>query len=120
MVDDDHPEQPYLNAGFFVIRPSKDLFAYYESLLRVDGKFDPTFPEQNLLNYAHRRDGPMPWAPLGWRWNMNWPTMADFEGGARSFHAKYWDGYVLRLPSCARALADTYVPLSETRVTISN
>lgn len=87
------PPKPadYLNSGFFVFAPSIPLFEYYVSLLKLPNRFDPGFPEQNLLNYAHRREGNMPWAQLGWRWNMNWPTMRDFEGGARSFHAKYWD-----------------------------
>jgi len=89
----DIPPAPsdYLNSGFFVFTPSRQLFAYYVSLLKLPDRFNPTFPEQNLLNYAHRRDGNMPWNTLGWRWNMNWPTMRDLEGGAHSFHAKYWD-----------------------------
>lgn len=82
----------YLNAGFFVVSPSKSLLAYYLSLLAVEGKFDPGFPEQNLLNYAHRREGNMPWQPLWAGWNVNWPTERDWRAGARSFHAKYWDG----------------------------
>jgi len=93
----DHPYPPpttsdYLNCGFFVFTPSKVLFEYYLSLLRLPGRFDPGFPEQNLLNYAHRRDGNMPWKPLWYGWNVNWPTERDWRGGARSFHAKYWDG----------------------------
>lgn len=82
----------YLNCGFFVFTPSKVLFDYYMSLLQLPGRFDPGFPEQNLLNYAHRRDGNMPWTPLWYGWNVNWPTERDWRGGARSFHAKYWDG----------------------------
>ncbi|KAK4546069.1 hypothetical protein LTR36_002206 [Oleoguttula mirabilis] len=93
----DHPYPPepnldYLNCGFFVFTPSKVLFDYYLSLLKLPGRFDPGFPEQNLLNYAHRRDGNMPWKPLWYGWNVNWPTEKDWRGGARSFHAKYWDG----------------------------
>jgi len=93
----DHPYPPspdltYLNCGFFVFTPSTTLFNYYISLLGVPGKFDPGFPEQNLLNYAHRRDGNMPWKLLWYGWNVNWPTSRDWRGGARSFHAKYWDG----------------------------
>ncbi|KAI7614749.1 hypothetical protein KC319_g19805, partial [Hortaea werneckii] len=76
----------------FVFTPSKVLFEYYLSLLKLPGRFDPGFPEQNLLNYAHRRDGNMPWKPLWYGWNVNWPTEKDWRGGARSFHAKYWDG----------------------------
>jgi alpha-N-acetylglucosamine transferase len=93
----DHPYPPptngdYLNCGFFVFTPSRVLFDYYLSLLKLPGRFDPGFPEQNLLNYAHRRDGNMPWKPLWYGWNVNWPTEKDWRGGARSFHAKYWDG----------------------------
>lgn len=61
----DHPYPPpvdmnYLNCGFFVFTPSLVLFNYYVSLLSLPGRFDPNMPEQNLLNYAHRRDGNMP------------------------------------------------------------
>ncbi|KAI9695131.1 MAG: hypothetical protein M1820_008899 [Bogoriella megaspora] len=86
------PESSYLNCGFFVFQPSRVLFEYYVSLLGLEGRFDPTFPEQNLFNYAHRMEGNMPWRHLWYGWNMNWPTSRDLEGGARSFHAKYWDG----------------------------
>ena len=82
----------YLNCGFFIFTPSAQLFDYYMSLLQLPGRFDPGFPEQNLLNYAHRQDGNMPWKPLWYGWNVNWPTAKDWRGGARSFHAKYWDG----------------------------
>lgn len=91
--DHDIPPRPsdYLNSGFYVFAPSVALFDYYISLLKIPDRFNPTFPEQNLFNYAHRRDGNMPWALLNWRWNMNWPTMRDMQAGAKSFHAKYWD-----------------------------
>ncbi|KAK4615966.1 hypothetical protein CLAFUW4_10100 [Fulvia fulva] len=93
----DHPYPPttdldYLNCGFFVFTPSLVLFDYYMSLTKLPGRFDPTFPEQNLLNYAHRRNGNMPWKVIWYGWNVNWPTEKDWRGGARSFHAKYWDG----------------------------
>jgi alpha-N-acetylglucosamine transferase len=81
----------YLNGGFFVFTPSQALFEYYLSLLGLPGRLDPGFMEQNLLNYAHRRDGNMPWKPLWYGWNVNWPTEKDWWGGARSFHAKYFD-----------------------------
>lgn len=84
-------ETDYLNAGFFVFRPSKELFGYYESLLKLEGRFGQQFPEQNLMNYAHRLEGNIPWQRLNWRWNANWPTVKDMDAGARSFHAKYWD-----------------------------
>jgi len=84
----DHPYPPdtsstYLNCGFFVFTPSKVMFDYYVSLLRAPGKFDSGFPEQNLLNYAHRREGNMPWKVLWYGWNVNWPTENDWRGTSR-------------------------------------
>lgn len=91
------PPKPhgYLNSGFFVLSPSTTLFNYYLSLLKASvgpARFSGKFPEQDLLNYAHRWNGNMPWKQLvDWRWNVNWPTRRDLEAGARSFHAKYWE-----------------------------
>lgn len=92
----DHPLPPppnqYLNAGFFVLRPDARLYEYYAALLRQPKPelIAPQFPEQNLLNFAHREKGRMPWTRLDWRWNMNWPTVRDLEAGARSLHGKFW------------------------------
>lgn len=83
------------NSGFFVVSPSKDLFSYYTSLLdeaNQEKLMGATFPDQDLLNYAHRRDGHMPWNRLDWHWNANWATKKDLDEGVRSFHAKFWDG----------------------------
>jgi hypothetical protein len=44
--------------------PSKEMFNYYTSFLNIKDSFDPRYPEQNLLNYAHRWGGPMPWKEL--------------------------------------------------------
>ncbi|TKA39509.1 hypothetical protein B0A54_10065 [Friedmanniomyces endolithicus] len=44
-------------------------------------------PKQTVLNYAHTRDGNMPWKPLWHVWNVNWPTEKDWRGGAHSFRA---------------------------------
>jgi len=89
------PPHDYLNAGFFVLGPSTTLFTYYLSLLSSPPptpKFPGTYPEQDLLNYAHRRSGNMPWRTFAdWTWNVNWPTRRDLDAGARSFHAKYWE-----------------------------
>lgn len=82
---------PYFNAGFFMLSPSATLFNYYTSLLETEGKFDTAYPEQNLLNYAHRERGNMPWRELSWKWNVNLPTMRDVRAGVRSLHVKGWD-----------------------------
>ncbi|KAE8396505.1 hypothetical protein BDV23DRAFT_177503 [Aspergillus alliaceus] len=50
----------YINAGFFVLSPSETLFNYYVHLLDTADRFDATYPEQNLLNCAHRVDGRIP------------------------------------------------------------
>ncbi|KAE8454274.1 hypothetical protein EG329_005199 [Mollisiaceae sp. DMI_Dod_QoI] len=81
------------NAGFFMLSPSRTLFNYYLSILNITNKFDPTYPEQNLLNYAHREWGNMPWQRLGGKqgeWNINLPNMNDVKKGVRSVHAKLW------------------------------
>ncbi|KUJ19403.1 nucleotide-diphospho-sugar transferase, partial [Mollisia scopiformis] len=92
-----HPYPPHawrnFNAGFFLFSPSLALFNYYLSLLNITNRFDPTYPEQNLLNYAHREFGNMPWRRLGGRhgeWNINLPNMNDVRKGVRSVHAKLW------------------------------
>jgi alpha-N-acetylglucosamine transferase len=92
----DHPYPPdmsgdYFNVGFFVYGPSRDLYQYYMSLLNSSEKFEPTFPEQNLLNYAHRLSGNMPWRTLHYSWNMNFPNVEDLMGGAASLHVKFWE-----------------------------
>ncbi|TKA79752.1 hypothetical protein B0A49_00566 [Cryomyces minteri] len=86
----DYPNINYLNAGFFVFRPSADILAYYASVMKVPNRFNPMFPEQNLLNYAHRREGNMPWTMLGNEWNIHYPTVEDLLGGVASLHEKWW------------------------------
>ncbi|KAL9623537.1 MAG: hypothetical protein Q9160_002218 [Pyrenula sp. 1 TL-2023] len=86
------PNPDYLNAGLMVLQPSLDLFAYYLSLTKVPrDRFNHDLPEQNLLNYAHRRDGNMPWQALDPAWNVQYPSLKDVEGGAASLHDKWWD-----------------------------
>lgn len=86
----DYPNWDYLNAGFFVFEPSLKMFDYYMSLMNTVNKFDPQMPEQNLLNYAHRHDGNMPWLHLNNTWNIHYPTKNDVEGGVKSVHDKWW------------------------------
>ena len=81
----------YLIVGFFVYGPSRDLYQYYMSLLNSSQTFEPTFPEQNLLNYSHRSNGNMPWRRLHYSWNMNFPNVEDLMGGAASLHVKFWE-----------------------------
>lgn len=86
----DFPNINYLNAGFFVFQPSLAMLDYYMSLMKTVDKFNPTFPEQNLLNYAHRKEGNMPWLQLGNTWNIHYPTVDDLLNGVKSMHDKWW------------------------------
>jgi len=80
----------YLNAGFFVTRPSLDMFNHQMKVLSIPHRFDPQLPEQNLWNYIYRREGNMPWTQLKPTWNIHYPTMKDLEKGVASIHEKFW------------------------------
>jgi alpha-N-acetylglucosamine transferase len=84
--------QSRLNGGFFVLKPCKILFEYYRSVLEIQGRFDSGFMEMGLLNYAHRSEGNMPWAPLTpGKWSSNWPAVKDMETGSATLHDKFWE-----------------------------
>ncbi|KAK4956086.1 hypothetical protein LTR28_005972 [Elasticomyces elasticus] len=96
-----YPNLNYLNAGFFVLRPSIEAFNYYTSLLippspttpsdkPAKQRFVPEFPEQNLLNHAHRREGNMPWLALNNTWNIHYPSAQDLHGDVATLHEKWW------------------------------
>lgn len=79
-----------MNAGFMMLAPSLEAFEYYRSLLSITDSFDPKYPEQNLLNHAHRWDGPMPWTEVDYKWNIRCPNENDFANGLVSMHEKWW------------------------------
>jgi alpha-N-acetylglucosamine transferase len=81
-----------MNGGFFLLRPSIPLFNYYVSILNTPNAFDSGLMEQALLNYAHKKEGRMPWKSFQpGKWNVNWPRLRDIEGGAATLHDKFWD-----------------------------
>jgi alpha-N-acetylglucosamine transferase len=93
---ENHPaavtEGSQLNGGFFVLQPSVQLFTYYKSVLEHPTHFNTAFMEMGLLNYAHRRNGNMPWAVLTpGKWNNNWPALLDLQHGSATLHDKFWD-----------------------------
>jgi alpha-N-acetylglucosamine transferase len=93
----DHPFPPPLtelfSAGFWIVAPSKEMFAYFISVMQHWRRFDPTTMEQSLLNYAFRREGAMPWLELDYRWSATWPNIKDFNEGVASLHEKLeWGG----------------------------
>ncbi|KAE8135972.1 nucleotide-diphospho-sugar transferase [Aspergillus pseudotamarii] len=81
----------YMNAGFFVCSPSELLFNYYVSLLDTPDRFDASYPEQNLLNFAHKTDSRMPWRELGPGWNHK-PLAVSMDDlyNFKSLHQKWW------------------------------
>ena len=90
-----HPYPPtakadWFCAGFFVFSPSKMIFEHYMSIMNSKNRFDPLYPDQNLLNYAHRWDGPMPWTKFNYTWTTTYPTIKEYNLGAASLHEKYW------------------------------
>jgi len=101
----DYPNINYFNAGFFVLKPSIDVLDYYISVMNIPGRFEDGMPEQNLLNYAHRRHsegGNMPWTQLANTWNIHYPSVDDVNGGVRTIHEKWWqppDGLRLYMES---------------------
>ena len=94
-TDDHHdfPNSNYLNVGFFAFKPCLQTLQYYASVLSLEQRFHPSLPEQNLINYAHRRDGNMPWSQLDVAWNIHYPVIGDIEGGVKSIHEKYWEDH---------------------------
>ena len=90
-----HPYPPpagdYFSGGFFLCKPSITMFNYYLTIAKIEHRFDSNAMEQGLLNYAHRRDGPMPWTDIYYKWTTSWPSMNEYEAGARSLHEKWWD-----------------------------
>ncbi|GIJ84939.1 hypothetical protein Asppvi_003794 [Aspergillus pseudoviridinutans] len=89
---DTEQRDSYFNSGFFVYSPSTQLFGHYMSLLNESETWYHGFPDQDLLNYAHRSDGPMPWQKLHFSWHLNWPNDNDLNGGMAALHAKWWKG----------------------------
>jgi alpha-N-acetylglucosamine transferase len=89
--DIDHEKnRDYFNAGVILSSPSEELFRFYLALLARPELFGHWLPEQDLLNYAHRWDGPMPWRQLDPSWHLIAPTEADFNAGMAILHCKYW------------------------------
>ncbi|KAL9076999.1 MAG: hypothetical protein Q9161_000632 [Pseudevernia consocians] len=81
---------PYFSAGFFLGHPNAEMVKYYESLMQVRDRFSTELVEQDFLNYAHRKEGPMPWQDFDYRWTTTWPSIVEYKIGAKSLHEKWW------------------------------
>lgn len=88
--NDDFKDPNYFNAGFFLFAPSQQMYDYYYSILSIENRFNMKYAEQNLLNYAHRRGGKVPWRNLDLKWNVRFPNKKDWEKGVHSLHDKWW------------------------------
>ena len=83
--------EDYFSGGFFLAKPSIELFKHYISIAEIENRFDSNAMEQGLLNYAHRKDGPMPWTEVNYIYTTTWPSMQEYKAGAHSLHEKWWD-----------------------------
>lgn len=88
VVDNDNP---YFNSGLFVYSPSHAIFNYYLRIFEHTERWFHEAPDQDLLNYAHRWDGPLPWRSLHPSWTVLWPNDNDLQGGLAALHVKWWD-----------------------------
>ncbi|KFY16139.1 hypothetical protein V491_05426 [Pseudogymnoascus sp. VKM F-3775] len=88
--NNDFKDPNYFNAGFFIFAPSQQMYRHYYAILSIENRFDPRYPEQNLLNYAHHREGKMPWQLLDLHWNIRFPNKDDLDKGVASMHDKWW------------------------------
>jgi alpha-N-acetylglucosamine transferase len=79
-----------ISAGFWLVAPSQELSHHLMSITKHPYRFDSTTMEQSLFNYAFRKDGPMPWKELDWRWSATWPSEKDKSAGVKSLHEKLW------------------------------
>lgn len=84
--------------GFFLCQPSIEMFNYYLRVSKIKDRFNSNAPEQGLLNYAHRSEGPMPWTEVYYQWTTTWPSPKEFEAGAASLHEKWWDQSIVLDP----------------------
>ena len=85
------------NGGFFICAPSQRLFRHYKKILEIPQRFNSDLMEMALLNYAHRKDGPMPWGRLPNTWSIRNPNWRDVEGGVASVHEKWWKAQEFKL-----------------------
>ncbi|KAK0108567.1 hypothetical protein ONS95_003365 [Cadophora gregata] len=75
-----------LSAGFWLAAPSNEMFTYLMSVMQHWKRFDPFTMEQSLLNYAFRREGPMPWGEL----DPSWIRFGVRRGRIRRIGRRQW------------------------------
>ena len=80
-----------LSSGFYVCHPSLEIFDYYMRIMKIPNRLRIDSLDQDLMHYAHRRNGPMPWTDVEYTWTSTWPSMKEYKMGAHSLHEKFWD-----------------------------
>ncbi|OQE27445.1 hypothetical protein PENSTE_c004G08972 [Penicillium steckii] len=84
-------ESTRFNTGLLMYSPSTEIFQHYLKLLEQPDLYYTGGPDQDLINYAHRWGGPMPWRRLHYSWYLNWPNDNDLKGNMAILHTKWWD-----------------------------
>ena len=74
--------------GLFMYSPSTEVFQYYTKLLGQSELYHTGAAGDELLNYAHRQGGPMPWKNLRGSWYLNTPGDNDLNGKTPLLHTK--------------------------------
>lgn len=80
-----------MNGGFFMMAPDLVMFEHMKSIMDIEDAFDRKYMEQSLINYVHRKDGPMPWKETNFIWNIRYANENDFKEGIVSMHEKWWE-----------------------------
>lgn len=84
------PNANYLNAGFILLAPDKAMYEHLVTVMQIENRYRTTLMEQDMLNYVFRREGPLPWRELDWKWSANFVNEKDIEFGVHSLHGKFW------------------------------
>lgn len=70
-----YPPEPLLDwmcSGCMVLKPSQPVLEYYSSIVKRENSFDPMYLGHSLLNSANRRDGPIPWTNVYYKWTSTY------------------------------------------------
>jgi hypothetical protein len=76
--------------GGFMMAPDLVMFEYIKSIIDIENSFNSLYMEQSLINYVHRKDGPMRWRDTKKQWCIRYPNENDFKHGLVSMHEKWW------------------------------
>ena len=78
-----------INAGVMVLKPNEAMYDLLIQRTHNSSDFDIAFPEQSLLSYVFRPDGPFPRTTLSEAWN-GFPSTPHEGGALYVLHAKIW------------------------------